>query len=283
MLTPVHITEIQGGETYLLAPATHDVVMNVPAETTWEQTAQNLKRGLPELTTVAIPSRFRRRVASMCGAGPSLMDNLPALAGDVMAANAAIGALLDAGIVPRYAMIWDATPEMVRYVDLVPGCTWLIASRVHPGVIERLLDFHQDILLWHTATTDPELQAIYGPDRLQVFGGSQAVTRGVFLLGALGYRDLHIFGADSSFTGATHVDGGLRDEAHHEIVAVVEGRPFRTTTWMLLQAQQWVDTILPELIAGGVRVTMHGDGLLPHAHRIWVEKSKPKRWGWIGR
>jgi uncharacterized Rossmann fold enzyme len=279
MLKALRVDEIQDGEKILLARVNHEQVMNVTSDVVFSQTAHNLARGLPELSKVVVPRRFaRRRVASVCGSGPSLMDNIDSLRGDVMAANAAIGAVVGAGVMPRYAMIWDATPEMVRYADLLPGCTWLIASRVHPEVIDRLLEFKQDILLWHAATTDPDLTALYGP-RLQVFGGSTAVTRGVFLLGALGYREFHIFGADSSFTSETHVGGSLRDERKGEVVAVCEGRMFRTTGWMLLQAESWCQFVMPQLTDEGARVEVYGDGLLPWAHRKWVEKNrKPRLW-----
>lgn len=265
-----------------LVPIKYDLVINTRPEVLLEQTRHNLARGLPELTD-NLTRPWGRRTASLCGSGPSLMQNLARLRGrawgKVMAVNAAIPALHRAGVRVDYAMIWDATPEMVRYACAISGCQWMIASRVHPCVIDRLLELGQDVTLWTTGTTERAMIELT-MGHLWVFGGRTGATRGPFLLGAMGYRDLHIFGADSSYSADTHVGGSLRRE--EEVVCSFEGEAYRTTIWMIDQAESWVKFVLPELVPTGMRFTVHGDGLLPAAHRSWERQVLPT-WPWHKR
>jgi hypothetical protein len=142
----------------------------------------------------------------------------------------------------------------------------MLASRVNPALIDRLLDCGQRVTLWHAASTEPEMLALLS-GRLMVYGGSTTATRGPFLAGAMGFRDIHAFGADSSYSADTHVGGSLRKE--NEIVCLFEGEAYRTTMWMMQQAESWVQFMLPELVPTGMRFAVYGDGLLPHAHRSW--------------
>jgi hypothetical protein len=250
-----------------LARVEHVTVVNTKSEVVAAQLRHNLQRGLPELDRMPVRP-LGQRAASFCGSGPSLMTSLHCLRGKVMAVNAAIPALKGAGIHIDYPMIWDATPEMVRYACDMPGAEWMIASRVNPGLIDRLLELKQRVTLWHAgaAVDEPEMLALLD-NRFGLFGGNYSATRAPFLLAAMGFRDLHILGADSSFVIETHVGGSLRDEK--EIAVLFEGRAYRTTLWMKHQAESWATFVLPELVPYGMRFTVHGDGLLPAAHRSW--------------
>jgi hypothetical protein len=62
---------------------------------------------------------------------------------------------------------------------------------------------------------------------------------------------------------------------------------FRTTAWMMDQAESWVKFVLPELVPpsrgnAGMRFTVHGDGLLPAAHRSW-ERQVLSQWPLLKR
>ena len=262
-----------------LALVKHEIFGNTKDEVILEQVRHNLARGLPEITANSPKRRIGQRAISLCGSAPSLMQNLHHLTGKVLAFNAAIPALHKAGVRVDYAMIWDATPEMVRYCLDVPGCEWLIASRVNPAVIDKLLDLGQKVTLWHAADAEPAIQALLR-GRLMILGGVQSVTRGSFVAGVLGFRDLHIFGADSSYGNETHIGGSLRDEK--EVVCMFENVGFRTTMWMMHQAESWVTFVLPELVPTGMRFTVYGDGLLPAGHRSWLRQCLPwyKRLAW---
>lgn len=266
----------QGGEHYL-AKHEHTTVLSVNSDQIKKNVEANCKRGLAELTH-QLPARSKgAHTLSLCGSAPSLIRTIPEIKGRVMACNGAIPALDGRGVHVDYPMIWDALPAMVRYVRAIPNATWMIASRVDPSVIDALLDLGQRILLWHVAGDD--MEEFLGA-RMTVPGGRTGITRGAILgTVCMGFYDLHIFGADSCYsdTKETHVGGSVRDE--NEIVTVCDGRGFRSTLWMQLQAEDWADDILPALVYSGIKVTMHGDGLLPWAHRCWMKKNPQTRWG----
>jgi 6-hydroxymethylpterin diphosphokinase MptE-like protein len=271
-----------------LARVEHVTVINTKPEVVRAQIRHNLQRGLPELDRMPVRPLWGR-TATFCGAGPSLMQHLGSLKGKVMAANAAIPALHAARVRVDYPMVWDATPEMERYACDIPGAEWMIASRVNPALIDRLLELGQKVTLWHAGLAADERQLLdLISGRFGVCGGNYSATRAPFLLAAMGFRDIHILGADSSFgiasaANATHVGGSLRDEK--EIAVLFEGHAYRTTLWMKHQAEQWVTFLLPELVPYGLRFAVHGDGLLPAAHASWERQILPtlpwhKRLAW---
>lgn len=269
----------RGGLVQRVAP-TYKLQLNVDLDLMAAQVAANIARGLPEFTKQS-SREFRapkQRTISICGSGPSLMRNLSKLRPDVMAVNAAIPALAKLGARVRYAMIWDATPEMVRYAcDAGEECDWLIASRCYPGLIDKLLALNQRVTLWHVATTEapivPLMRYPSGERRFQVMGGAHGVTKAGFLAGAMGYDDQRIFGADSSYEDETHVGGALREE--EDITVEYDGKLYRTTSWMHAQAMAWVEFYLPTVITrpDWPRVRVYGDGLLPAAHKVWVRNE----------
>lgn len=95
-------------------------------------------------------------------------------------------------------------------------------------------------------------------------GGSTGVTRSLFLAVAMGYLDLHIFGADSSCDGGSHIRKSVVDETYMNIFCL--GRWFVTTPWLAVQAEDF-QKLAPYLAAVGVKLTLYGDGLIPHIAR----------------
>ena len=77
----------------------------------------------------------------------------------------------------------------------------------------------------------------------------------------LGYRDVHIFGGDSSFTHKTHVFGGEIPE--NWCPAEVNGVVFKTTRAMMSQACEFCEQMV-EWSRGKdpLQVSIYGDGLM---------------------
>jgi hypothetical protein len=203
---------------------------------------------------------------SICGAGPSLARTLPELSGDILAINSAIGYLLDHGIAPRWAMIWDASPLCQAFAVPHPDVTYLVAARCDPSVFERLEGCRQ--IVWH-AGGDHNIMEILAQKAIQeptINGGSAGVTRALFMAYALGYRDIHIHGADSSYSdsGATHIRGSLVPEKRIDVL--LAGKQFVTTPEYAAQIEElkmiWPSFHSPDY---GARITVHGDGLMPYA------------------
>lgn len=199
---------------------------------------------------------------SICGAGPSLGDTLDKLTGDVFAINSAAGFLLERGIVPRWAMIWDCAEMCEKFAVPHPDVTYLIGSRCHPKVFERLRDCN--VIVWHAAG-DHNIDQYLGSknvDEPLVRGGTAGVTRAIYVAYALGYRDFHLFGADSSYRdGKTHIAGSLVQE--QRITVEVGGRRFESTPQYCAQVEE-IKMIYPLFKHGGLGAEMHAydDGML---------------------
>lgn len=203
---------------------------------------------------------------SICGAGPSIARSWPQLEGDVLAINSAIRFLTDQGVPPRWAMIWDASPLCAQFVVPHPAITYLVGARCHPSVFERLKGSRT--IVWHAAgdhNIGELLQELEINEPL-VLGGSAGVTRALYLAFALGYREFHLHGADSSFSqeGATHVRGSLVPEKSMHVRFGRSGPWFRTTPEWAAQVEE-LKLIYGHFSRFGCRFRACGDGLLPYA------------------
>lgn len=141
--------------------------------------------------------------AIFCGSGPSLADGLAeiddirAQGGIVFATNGAANFLASKGIVVDYQVICDAREATGDLIG--PAKNHLFASQVHPSLFEKKPDailYHIDIgpvidmqTLWTTRKTDYVIVGSNGSV------GNVALT----LAYAMGYREFHVFGFDSSF------------------------------------------------------------------------------------
>jgi hypothetical protein len=214
-----------------------------------------------------VPQEAHDRSISICGAGPSLCDTWKDLRGDVMACNSAIGFLKGKGVWPTFGMLWDADPIIEKFAVPVPYCTYYIASRCDPGVFSKLSGL--PIVLWH-ATGDKGLLEMLAEipseaDQPCVNGGSGAVTRAIYLAYAMGYRDIHLHGADSSYGHGewgygSHVAGSVVPEVPLNVF--LNKTMYRTSAWMAAQAQE-LRLFYKAMCNMGATITAHGKGLLP--------------------
>ena len=230
---------------------------------------------------------------AIVGSGPSLKDTWRSIRGDIIACNAANQFLLERGVTPKYVMIFDAdilAEEFVTHPH--KDITYLLASRCHPALFKRLEGFK--VVVWHAAG-DLNVQAIlerHGVMEPMCGGGSAAVTRTMFLAPVLGYRHLHLYGVDSSYnneeTRVRYARGAIEFEdlkgdargshfrkstTEEKFIAIMcntqfaDGREvsrvFHTTPWMAGQAEDF-KVLVPSLQKLGVKISVHGDGLIPH-------------------
>lgn len=200
---------------------------------------------------------------SIVGSGPSLKRTWRDLVGDVIACNGALGFLLERGIVPKYAMFFDAAEIVARFARRHEDVTYLVASRCHPAVFEALAGLR--VVTWHVKGDEPIDEMLGEANRMEpmIHGGSAAVTRTMLLAHAMGYREQHWFGADSSCDddGETHAGGSLVEEKPLRVM--VARQWFDTTPWLAGQVEDF-KILAPELRNWGSRIVVHGTGLLPH-------------------
>jgi len=198
---------------------------------------------------------------SIVGAGPSIADTYQDLRGDVIACNSAIGFLLSRGVVPKYAMLWDAHPLVETFAVPHPDIVYFVAARCHESVFERLKDCK--VVVWYPGGDHDIADFLVEKNIMEpmVNGGSAAVTRSLYLAYALGYRTFHLHGADSSYRGEqTHVNGSVVPEKRLEVVC--NKRWFTTTPEWAAQVEEFKCIRIGFKHLGGT-IRVYGDGLLP--------------------
>ena len=202
---------------------------------------------------------------SVVGSGPSLKENWKKLRDsdtDIIACNAAFQFLLERGIVPKYMFCFDADKLMLEFLTPRPDVTYLIASRCPPKAFEILEgcnvitvhaggDLHIERLLQQYNLMEP-----------MVIGGSAAVTRAMCAAPVIGYTTVHLWGADGSFSdGDTHIRKSTTDEKM--MLIKLNERVFQMAPWMTRQVDDF-KLLAPSLKALGIKLIVHGDGILPH-------------------
>lgn len=233
---------------------------------------------------------------SIVGAGPTIKETHEELTGDVIAINSAIGFLLDHGIVPKFGLLWDGTEIVEKFARPHPGITYLVASRCHPKVFERLKDCK--VIVWHAGGDHDIADVMVKPEIVEklkiqqplICGGSAGVTRTIYVASVLGYSEIHIFGADSCYSnaGETHVSGSVVPEK--DILVSLgdnsKGAPavwFRTTPEWCAQVNEYrsmfalaVNCNLSALTRSKrvlpIRFEVHGESLFKTMHDRLVAK-----------
>lgn len=219
-----------------------------------------LQRGLRGYMEIA---GSQRGTVHIVGSGPSLKKTWKRIKGDIIACNASFQFLLERGVTAKYMMCFDADPLMLEFITPVNGVTYLIGSRCPPKAFDLLKDC--DVVCWHAAG-DKHIEEIlqkhgrFGDPMIP--GGSAAVTRAMLIAQSLGYTDIHLWGADSSFNeDDTHIRKSTTVEKR--MFVSVGGRTFETAPWMTQQVKDFKILAPPMRDMYGLTITVHGDGLIP--------------------
>lgn len=207
--------------------------------------------------------------AVLVAGGPSLRDKISSirkrqqLGQTIFALNGSGGFLNENGIVPDYQVLLDPQAFMVDY--LAPAKEYLIASQCHSDVLAVVAD----PILWHVATEGAEQNTPQHPDGDCLVGGGYTVGLcAMCLVYALGYRQMHLYGYDSSATA----DGdhaypcpikGVNQvfDGPPIVTATVGGKKFKTTLSLAKQAQVF-PKLCDDLIDAGCIITVDCGGLI---------------------
>ena len=201
--------------------------------------------------------------ASIVGSGPSLAWTYQDIVGDVIAVNSAHDFLISKGIIPKYAMYWDAHPVAVKFAQHPhKDVIYLVSSRCDPAMFEALEGYK--VVVFHAMAAD-DLEQILASNKIMepmIAGGSAGVTRADFLAGFMGYTERHWFGIDGCYQkGESHADKGT--DTGTRITLKVYGKEFETSMWMAIQAGD-LKALWPDLKWGGVKLYIHGTGMIPY-------------------
>lgn len=203
--------------------------------------------------------------ALLCGSGPSLADSLPEIrervrsGARVFALNGAAQFLYEHGITSDYQVMIDARERTASLVG--PARQHLFASQCHPSCWDKA----PDARIYHLAIENIEdlFPTDYPTDFALIGGAASVGNTATCLAYALGYRDLHCFGYDSSHRGeVSHARHQAINDADPVTEVDFHGKTYRCSITMKLQAEKFPDTAAA-LESMGAKVTVHGDGLLP--------------------
>lgn len=210
---------------------------------------------------------FKQKGAvAVVGSGPSLKKNWHKLRyfnGDIIACNASCQFLLGKGITPAYMFCFDADPLMLEFMTPHPDITYLLASRCPPKAFEIIKGCKLSI--WH-ANGDMHIERLLQEagkfTEPMISGGTAAITRCMVLAQTMGYKTIHLWGADSSFdNGDTHIRQSTTVERRMFVSA--GGREFETAPWMALQVEDFKKLAPVLRDQYGIKFVVHGDGLMP--------------------
>lgn len=221
-----------------------------------------VKRGLP--WCIERKERKGGKVA-IVASGPSATEFVPMLQewqGEVWGINGAFAWLQHRGVKPTAFVGLDPEPILKDYLIKVPeNATYYLGAQVHPEVFDFLAC--RNVRLWFPA--DSAVKFPFGAR--PVFGGSTCLGRAPNLAYLLGWREVHIFGGDSSYTDKSHVYGARGELPGGTFPVEMGGRTFLTTRQMMQQACEFAEQ-MPEWARPGIdgskplSVTLYGDGLM---------------------
>lgn len=195
----------------------------------------------------------------LVGGGPSLADNLASLRArirhgqQVFALNGACRFLNEHEIVPDAQIVMDARPGQLGLLGKAHA--HYLASQVDPELFEAV----KSPILWHHAAEG--MDEVVPVDRTHaLIGGSPSVGLAAMCLAyALGYRNIHLYGYDSS-----HKDGAGHAYAQaDDPLCKVElgGKTFVSTLTMAGQADNFPN-LCASLNEAGCTITYDGAGLM---------------------
>jgi hypothetical protein len=144
----------------------------------------------------------RKGKVAIVASGPSATDYVDLLKswdGEIWGINGAFVWMMRRGIKPTAFVGLDPEPILKDYLIDCPDVTYYLATQVHPDVFAHLEG--KNIRLWFPA--DGQVKYPFGAQL--VYGGTTCLGRAPNLAYMLGYREVHIFGCDSSFTNKSHV------------------------------------------------------------------------------
>lgn len=252
------------GET--IRPLTFLPGVNTPPEVSRAQIAINAARDIPWLNVRPLTGR----PLVIVGGGPSLKERWPeieeriAMGADVLALNNAYSFLVTNGIRPNFFMLMDARQENVDFLrDCLPETEHFLAAQCHPEVFDRL-KHHNTCLYLTTLPGVLDLVKAYDRPKVQLCGSAGTVgIKALALAYALGYREWHLYGYDSSYEDGYHhaFSQTLNDEAK-TLDVYLGDRRYVTTAAMAHQAEEFIG-FAKELVRSGCEIELHCSGLLP--------------------
>lgn len=205
------------------------------------------------------------RTLLICGSGPSIRKDTDLIREmsatcDVWALNNCANYLNSLGMIPDAQVIMDA--QEVNLQAIGAAREYLFASQCHPKMFDAV-----DATLWHATLGDIKVDEQPGfpehDDAYCLIGSAVSVGNTAMILAfALGYRDIHLFGYDSSNEGVSHVIPQQWNAGEPMTMREFRGKHYECSLTMALQADAFTERA-SVLVREGCKLTVHGYGYLP--------------------
>ena len=248
--------------------------MNVSFEHVLENVRVNSARHVPWF----VGDEPHKETAVIVGGAPSLAGSIEAIrahrqrGAHMIALNNAAAYLNIHGIIPDCLMICDAREENVVFTR-AEAKRYLLASQCDPSLFEALegKDVHM-VQLW----VCDEMRELMEPyDQIEpiclIGGGSTVGLRAINVCIVSGFQKIHIYGMDSSFSDSKHhaYEQTLNDaDKAVEVYVPALDRHYVVAPWMARQASEFRDIAWPTAKSNGVKLKVHGKGLIPDMARM---------------
>lgn len=243
-----------------------NIVSNAPKEKIFDNVAINSRRSVPWVKEIAAHDDH----AVLVGGGPSAVDTIGEIrlrqrdGQQIFALNGAASWLAQYGVDADCQVLLDSRPQNRRFVRPIAAQRFYIASQCDPAIFDILKD--EDVTLYHHA--EDGIDQHFDGRSILIGGGITVGLTAMALCFALGYRNLHLYGYDSSDReGASHAYAQEEAGSENERREIWVGRrSFVCAPAMYAQAQAF-PAFAALLRDEGALITVHGDGLLPELAR----------------
>lgn len=231
-----------------------------------EQLAGNLESALKWGYPIAAKQAAHNRPLAIVGGGPSVADDLDELRGfdEIWSVNGSLDWLASNGIVSTGYVIIDPEPIMAQYLQAPPPeTTYYVGSTCHPSTFDALSG--RNVVLWHPLMGDLPIPEGHG----SIGGGPTVLTRAPMLAFCMGYRDVHLFGADSSYEGERH---HIYDAPRDPLVRVELDGEIYDSCGVFVHQVAYFQQILHWYQTHNATFEIHGRGLGPAILRATMHK-----------
>ena len=233
----------------------------------------NIKNSISLQLLTAYDLQISTKSVIIAGGGPSLyyyinkIRELQKQGAKILALNEVGQFLIENHICPWGIVNISPSEDTTRCIgNPLPGVKYFLASIAPSSAFELLNKY--DVRIWHTDAPGVR-SALKKTDEKIISGGHTVGLRTLNFAFAMGFRNYHIFGLDSSLRA-----GKLHAYTSHSFTNEKTGillqcnkRVFHCTYEMAGQASE-APKVLQNLIKNGCKLNIYGDGLLQHIWRL---------------
>lgn len=211
---------------------------------------------------------------ALCCYGPSLKDNIEAVRaykGKICTVSGAHDLLKQHGIIPHYHVEMDPRGHKAVFVkNWSPKTKYYIATCCHDDMYDALEG--ANIVKWNVYSGGGDEKFLHelDPEQFCLEVGSVVGLGALIVMCVAGYRDFDIFGMDCSLENGKRHAGEHNGKPQRIMNVVCEGWRFQTTPQMIGAMNDFFN-LVPRL--GQVNINLHGEGLLQHRVRKFMEKQ----------